>query len=466
MLSHQSLTRVGLDVEAGGEQAEQGPADENQGNLGGVNSGKKMSDHPYEELEERRTSLDSVAPPRRAHWVIVAWLQLGATIGAGVLSIGSAFSEVGWVLGLFFLFLGCSMNVYCGMLLFWARNIVPSGIGIVEMSHQTIGKGWWTVFVSVVLHSYLLFCLGAFVLIMGTTLQEIFVDTALCSPIWSLIASICLLPLIQLRNLNSLRWLLWINLASFYGCIFIVLVIFIQRMPESTAVTHIIRQDMTWVMFFGAMSKVSFAYMVTHVALNFMAEMEKVSEFPKAFLLSTPLQLGTYLFIGVVAYLYLGDNASDLITEYIKGSGGWSIAAAAFLLVHMMISFLIQGNVLSRALHQRVCKRTINCRKFEGKFHWFLCTFTVVAGCYLIANAVPIFDQLISLIGSLQSPFLSYVFPISVYYYAKQGNISFLEKCLFAFILTYAGVLFFVGTAASFVAISETITNAGKPFAC
>mmetsp|Transcript_12374 Transcript_12374/g.24067 ORF Transcript_12374/g.24067 Transcript_12374/m.24067 type:complete len:498 (-) Transcript_12374:126-1619(-) len=410
----------------------------------------------------------NMGPPRHASWVLVAWLQLGSTIGAGVLSMASAFAGLGWAMSIFFGIFCCMLNMYCARQLHEASALVPGAHGIVLLSKLVVPNTVYNGFVDLLQNIYLFLTNSAFVLLMSSTLQYVFFDnTQLCRIVWGIIACLVVLPLMQLRNLSSLSWLLWLNLFTFYISIGIILASFIQNIDKSSAKTYIVPPDLNWVSVFNSLSKFSFSYMNTHLTLQFISEMSDPGSFNKAFLLSVPMQLVTYFTIGGIGYYHLGKESDELIVLYMKRDVKFRVASG-LLFVHFVVSFLIQGQVLARLLHRKFAQETINDTDFRGRLDWFLVTFSVVISTLFIANAVPVFDQIVSLIGSL-TVCLAYVFPLVGIMYARRRakqTTSTLQHCIYAAIILYSAILFVGGLAAVIMTIIESHIDDAGPFAC
>jgi len=69
----------------------------------------------------------------------------------------------------------------------------------------------------------------------------------------------------------------------------------------------------------------------------------------------------------------------------------------------------------SRMIHVWVSPRYVNDLGWRGKLEWFGCTTSVVVLSFVIANAIPFFEELTSLVGGLLVPSLNLIFPILFY---------------------------------------------------
>jgi len=66
-------------------------------------------------------------------------------------------------------------------------------------------------------------------------------------------------------------------------------------------------------------------------------------------------------------------------------------------------------------IHVWVSPRYVNDLGWRGKLEWFGCTTSVVVLSFVIANAIPFFEELTSLVGGLLVPSLNLIFPILFY---------------------------------------------------
>merc|ERR1712010_239293 len=141
-----------------------------------------------------------------------------------------------------------------------------------------------------------------------------------------------------------------------------------------------------------------------------MSEMKDFTDFPKTFSIMGPFQVSIYLVVGCVGYYFKGTEAAGFFLDNLGFNISYRIASA-LLCFHVMVSYLILGNVLARMLHLKVSPQYVNDLGWRGKLEWFGCTTSVVVLSYMIANSIPFFENLTSLIGGLLVPSLNLVFP-------------------------------------------------------
>jgi len=223
---------------------------------------------------------------------------------------------------------------------------------------------------------------------------------------------------------------------------------------------------LTFWTFSTAFSKIAFAYAGQFLYLEIMAEMANPIEFPRAFILAGPYQVGMYLFSACVGYAYKGQKGQGLMINFVPRNG-WLRLAASLLFVHMIVTYLIKASVLSRAFHRVISLKTINDKTSKGKSIWFLSTVVVMISCIFIANTIPFFDSLTGLIGASLVPIACWNLPI-VYFISLHGwsKIRMVEKPLLIFIFVLGIVLTVSGTYSNMKDILDSWATYGKPWSC
>merc|ERR1712072_875366 len=109
-----------------------------------------------------------------------------------------------------------------------------------------------------------------------------------------------------------------------------------------------------------------------------MAEMKDFTDFTKVFYIAGPFQVSIYILVGSVGYHYKGTDASGYFLDNLNFGPAYRVASA-FLCFHMMVGFIILGNVLSRVMHISISgsSGSVNDLGRRGTLEWVLCTFSV-----------------------------------------------------------------------------------------
>jgi len=173
-----------------------------------------------------------------------------------------------------------------------------------------------------------------------------------------------------------------------------------------------------------------------------------------------------YLISACVGYHYKGQKSQGILIDFLP-QNGWLRLAALFLFVHMLVTYLIKANVLSRAVHRAVSPKLINDRTLRGRTEWFFCTIAVLVSCIIVANTIPFFDSLTGLIGALLVPVAGWNLPVVYYYLTEEvSKIPQSEKMLLAFIFSLGVILTVTGTYSNFSDIVDSWQTYGAPWTC
>lgn len=196
--------------------------------------------------------------------------------------------------------------------------------------------------------------------------------------------------------------------------------------------------------------------------------MSEPKDFPKSFLLSGPYQVGMYLLVACTGYYFKGSNASGLLIDYIPFNP-WLRLAAVLLLLHMVVTYLIKANVLSRAIHLQLSPKDVNDYGMKGRLQWLCITTSILGLSGFIANVIPFFESLTGLIGALLVPVACWNIPICFYFTMHQKQkrrITMAEwpmlLCMFLLGIMLTGL----GTYANVKDIVSQWSTYGNPFSC
>ena len=430
-----------------------------------------MPEHPE---PVRPFDLEAVAPPRKASWTTAGWLMVADVVGAGVLALAVAFAQLGWVLGLASSLLSYALNMYLGLLLLEAHERWPSALSYMDMASQAFGPRA-RVFVGLSVYILLLFLLGDYLLIAGATLQIVFYDAKLCLVVWVFLSTLILAPLLQFRLLANVKRLLIVNVVTLVVSLLVALIT-LSQMGTTAAQAYnksgppeLVASTLTFGSFAKAQALISFAYSGVFIYLEIISEMQDDKEFRKSLLyLSGPFTLVSYVTVACWGYYFVGSNAQGMIITNIPPGPAYR-AAATFLFVHIIITFLIKGIVLTRVVQRFTVTSSLNDFSFGGNVTYFFISTGLLGFTFVLANLVPFFDDLTSLLGSFFMPVVGFVLPIMFVLRARKLNnveTPTWERILMGVICFVMVVLCIVGTVASMDAILKRWVTYGKPFEC
>merc|ERR1719265_1616922 len=95
--------------------------------------------------------------------------------------------------------------------------------------------------------------------------------------------------------------------------------------------------------------------------------------------------------------------------------GPWFQLAAACLIVHMVITWVIKGIVFCRQLQHSWDEKLAEDGSQQGWVQWVALVTSIMAASYFIAQIVPFFVDLIDLLGASLSPVVCFLLPITFY---------------------------------------------------
>lgn len=304
-------------------------------------------------------------------------------------------------------------------------------------------------------------------------------NRTLCLPQWALFAGLILFPFAAIsRNMGSCECLVWLNIASLCGTVFIPLLYYAIlgtedfRPPESN---NYIIAPLTTAGVLSGLSTYTFAFTSQFMLTEIIEEMEDPEELPKAYAtISGPFQLGMFLLAGLGGYFAIGDKVDGMMNENLPFGLPFQVAAAC-MLTHMLISYLIKGVVFCKSVHEAVdpdhsSGDDMRPRSWIG---WVTLVSITLVVAWTLANVVPFFNLAVDLLGASLTPLSCWVLPIFMFVRfwkdankASKPHISVVEWLVIACELLLAFTLMVFGTYSVLCEISAAWSKLGKPFEC
>ncbi|CAG8204200.1 unnamed protein product [Penicillium olsonii] len=337
-------------------------------------------------------------------WVGTAVLMAKCQLGLGVLSLPAAFDTLGMVPGVL-----CMLSV--AFVVTWGSYV----IGGFKLNHREIygiddATGvmfgfWGRELIAICFILFLIFCAGSGLLSISIGLNAVSSHGA-CTAIFVAVACVAVMLLGSIRTLSRLRILAWIGLVSILSSILIVTIaVGVEEKPASAppgkwTSDYKIIGNPTFVEGVTAVSTFIFAYAGTPFYFPIVAEMRDPRDYPKSLVLCQSLVTVTYLVIGIVMYYYSG--------SYIASP---ALGSAGKLLKQISYGIALPGLIVSSTMSTHLASKHIFLRILRGSRHvtadtmthwvtWLGSVFTVSIVAYCIASGIPVFDNLVSLIGA------------------------------------------------------------------
>jgi len=210
-----------------------------------------------------------------------------------------------------------------------------------------------------------------------------------------------------------------------------------------------VKPDMSFSDAMRAIGIFAFAFTGQFILVEVISEMEDKEEFPKAYTwISAPFQFFAFAACGMGGYYFKGDAIAGIIIDGI-GFGPTLRLAAACLLAHMLITYLIKGVVFCRNVHRSLEGAMADEKTARAWAIWLTVVTGTMVASWLTGNIVPFFSDLVDLLGASLTPFCCWIVPIVLYVYSAWDSkgLSAAELALLAVEVGLSVVLMVAGTA-------------------
>lgn len=343
---------------------------------------------------------------RNVGWLGTSVLMMKTQIGLGVLSIPVAFNSLGVIPGVIVLCVIAAITTWSDYIIGAFKLRHREVYGIDDVGYLLFGQTgriilgtafclWW------------IFVAGSGMLGISIGLNAVS-DHAVCTAVYVVIAFIVTFILGSIQTLGRISWIAWLGLICILTSILIVTIaVGIQDRPSAAPA------DLVWVPDYKivaspsftdaitAVSTIVFAYAGTPAFFSLASEMRDPQHFNKALILCQTVVTCFYLAIGIVIYYYCGSYVSSPAL----GSAGPVVKKVSY-------GFALPGLIASTLLFIHITGKYIFVRILQGSRHlaantvthwvvWLSCTFCIGLISYIIASAIPVFSDLVSLVGAL-----------------------------------------------------------------
>ncbi|GKZ34986.1 hypothetical protein AbraIFM66950_005425 [Aspergillus brasiliensis] len=211
---------------------------------------------------------------------------------------------------------------------------------------------------------------------------------------------------------------------------------------------------------FLAVSNLFFAYVGHASFFGFISEMDKPREFTKSISVLQIIDTSLYITSAVVIYRYVGED----VQSPALGSAGplGKKIAYGLAIPTVLIAGIVNGHVASKYVYVRVFRGTnhMHERTLLSIGSWVAIGLVSWVVAWVIAESIPVFNNLLSLITALFGCWFAYGFPAIFWFTLNKGQWFASSKKIFltlsnTFILAMAITLCGLGLYVSGDAISK-----------
>ncbi|KAJ5350147.1 hypothetical protein N7541_007874 [Penicillium brevicompactum] len=343
---------------------------------------------------------------RTVSWIRASVIFLKIIFATGVLSIPSLMYQLGAFPGAITVVGWSLLNTYCALVQGNFRNAYPGCHSIADMA-QVVGGPIVKELVGALFTISYVIVAASGIIGVSTAFNALSLHS-ICTVWFSFIGTIIIAMCASVRKFSHIGWLTWLGFGSVYIAVFIIVIgVTVRDRPAAAPQTGdfdfgyrvIGNPDFTTGITASATIFVSSA--ATSAFLPVISEMRKPKDYPKAVYLSMSLVTASYLTFSLVIYAWCG----KWIASPSLGSAGETVKRVAYgiALPGLIISGCLYVHVAAKYLFVRILR---NSRHLQANtaVHWgtwLSCTVGTAAISFVLAEAIPIFNYVLALVGSL-----------------------------------------------------------------
>ncbi|TPX24560.1 hypothetical protein DIZ76_013908 [Coccidioides immitis] len=400
---------------------------------------------------------------------VMTWWQCGMimiaeTISLGILSLPSAVAALGLVPAIIIIIGLGILATYTGYVIGQFKMRYPHVHNMADAGEILFGRIGREILGGAQL-LFLIFIMGSHVLtfiVMANTIS----DHGTCSIVYGvvgmIVSLICTLP----RTLKNVSWLSISSFISIFAAVMITMIaIGIERPGKQVDATV----EASFYHAFLAVTNIIFAY-AGHVAFfGFISELKEPEGYPKALYLLQTTNTILYTVTAVVIYRYGGrDVASPAL-----GSTGPIVRKVAYgiAIPTIVIAGVINGHVAVKYIYVRIFRGTdhMSKRYFLSIGTWVGLAVLLWVLAWIIAEAIPVFNNLLSLITALFASWFTYGLSGVFWLYLNYGKYTSSPRKIFltvlnVFVFCAGAAICGLGLYVSGRAIRES--SSGASFSC
>ncbi|RAK81970.1 amino acid transporter [Aspergillus fijiensis CBS 313.89] len=342
---------------------------------------------------------------RNVSWLGTTALMIKTQIGLGVLSMPKVFDILGIVPGIILLLTIAGMTSWSNWMVGVFKLRHPSVYGIDDVGRMMFGRFGYEL-LGAAYTLYWIFVGGSALLSISISLNALS-DHGACTAVFVAVAAIIGLIFSSIQTLGRISWLAWVGAACIITAVFILTIaVGIQGHAPMTdgvipAPDYKLFGNPTFVEAMTALSTISLTYAGTPAFFNIVSEMRDPRHFTRALTICQVTVTVIYIVVGTVVYYYCGSHVASP-----------ALGSAGILIKKISYGFALPGLAVSATLMLHLPAKHIFIRILRGTRHltgqtrthwivWLGSTFTVTSVAYIVASSIPVFSDLVSLVGAL-----------------------------------------------------------------
>ncbi|PKY00980.1 amino acid transporter [Aspergillus campestris IBT 28561] len=336
-------------------------------------------------------------------WQKCAIVMLAQMISLGVLSLPSAIATLGLIPGIIALIVLGLLAAYTAYVIFQFKIRYPHVVHMADAG-EVIGGPIGREIVGAGQLLFCLFLMASHLLTFRVAMNAI-TEHGTCSIVFGIVGMIVAFVGNLPRTLNNVAKLSFISFTSIVSAVLLCMIGL--AVTNSPAPVHAVKHT-EFTTAWGAITDMVIAY-AGHVAFfGFIAEMKEPKDFPKALCVLQIVEIALYVAVAVVIYCYAGDS----VTSPALGSMGPILRRVAYglALPSIVIAGVIFGHSACKQVYVRIWAGSDRIHKRDAAALGSWCALGVVFWllAWVIAEAIPVFNSLLSLIAALFGSWFTY----------------------------------------------------------
>ncbi|KAL2211410.1 neutral amino acid permease [Sarocladium strictum] len=396
---------------------------------------------------------------RTVGWPMASVIFFKLMFSTGVLSIPTAFASLGALGGSLSVIGWGGLNTYTAYILGKFRNNHRQCHTVVDMAYL-VGGSFLRELVSII---YLI----GFVLVSGSGILGVSIGIntlsthAACTVWWSFLATVVTASVASIRTFHNLGWATWAGCASIFVAVLIV-VVGVTTLDRPAAAPQTGDFDLGYSViahptFIAGMTASATIFISSSGTSSFMpviAEMKNPKDYNKALFTCMGVLNSAYLAFSLVVYRWCG----AWVANPSLGSAGpvMKMAAYGVGLIGLVVSACVYLHVAAKYLFVRILRNSKHLQA-NSVIHWGVwlsCTFGLSSLAFILASAIPIFNFLLALTGSICFAPLALILPMLLWFHDYRHWVkgSAKQKCIF-------GLHIFIVLVGSFLSVGGTYST-------
>ncbi|PYI16612.1 hypothetical protein BO86DRAFT_435767 [Aspergillus japonicus CBS 114.51] len=339
-------------------------------------------------------------------WWQCGMFMIAESVSLGVLSLPATLTALGLVpYSAIILIIGLGiLALYTGYVIGQFRERHPSIHNLADAGEILMGRFGRELFgLGQILFS--IFIMGSHI-VTFTVMMNTITDHGTCSMVFSVVAFVICLVLSLPRTIKNLTYISCASFLSIFTAVMITMIgVGVQyKGGQNISVTT----DTNLYHAFNGVTQIVFAY-CAHVAFfGLIAEMEEPKDFPKALCLLQGFEIALYITAAIVIYYYVGNG----VDSPALGSAGPVLKKVAYGIAIPTIvgAGVVNGHVGLKYIYVRIFRHSdrMGKRDFVAVGSWIAIGVTCWVIAWIIAEGIPSFSNIVSLISSLFASWFTY----------------------------------------------------------